>query len=95
METFEVAHILEQGIDLIVIPLKSSFGQRPKATQDEIIESLQLCASEAGLKGTVVPVWDSGGGRMAFIAPANWHPYFRSINLQFVANNINRKLSCG
>jgi hypothetical protein len=95
METYEVAHIHEQGQDMIIIPVQSSFGQRPTATQNEIVSSLQLCASAAGLKGTVVPVWDAGGGRMGFLAPTPWHPFFRSIDLQFVARNINRKLTCG
>lgn len=92
MPRFDVAHIKEQGIDLIIIPLNSSFRFKNESEQHEIISELQLRASNAGLAGTVVPVWDNGGGRMAFIAPENWHPFFRSINLQFVTANINRQL---
>jgi hypothetical protein len=92
MPRFDVAHIREQGIDIIIIPLNSSFRFKSESEQREIISELQLRASSAGLAGTVVPVWDNGGGRMAFIAPENWHPFFRSIDLQFVAANINRQL---
>lgn len=60
--------------------------------QNEIISELQSRATSAGLAGTVVLVWDNGGGHMRFIAPVKWHPFFRSINLQFVAANINREL---
>jgi hypothetical protein len=94
METFEVAHIRHQGVDLIIIPLKAPFGRKPKSEQEAIVSHLQACATSAGLAGTVVPVWDAGGGRMGFLAPQNWHQFFRSINLSFVATNINRKLTC-
>jgi hypothetical protein len=59
-----------------------------------VIAALQVCARAAGLAGTVVPVWDAGGGRMAFIAPRPWHPFFKSLRLQTVAQNINKRLTC-
>ena len=92
MPRYDLAHIREQGVDLIIIPLNSSFGSRSQAEQQEILAELQLRANAAGLNGTVVPVWDSFG-RMAFIAPTNWHAFFKSINLQFVNANINRYIS--
>ena len=92
MPRYDLAHVNQQGVDLIIIPLDSSFGSRSQDEQQQIICELQLHASSAGLKGTVVPVWDSFG-RMAFIAPQNWHPFFQSINLQFVRANINRYVS--
>jgi hypothetical protein len=42
-----------------------------------------------------VPVWDDGSGRMMFLAPSGFHAFFRSIDLEFVAANINRRLTCG
>ncbi len=92
MPRFKVAHIKEQGIDLVVIPLESSFGHKSELDQQDIIADLQLHSRGAGLAGTVVPVWDAGGGRMGFIAPQNWHPYFSSINLAFVWSNVNREI---
>lgn len=94
MAEFEVAHFREQGQDMIVIPLKRSFGNKPQSEQDEVHASLQACATSAGLRGRAVLVWDSGGGRMAFRAPKQWHPFFRSLDLRTVAANINRKLTC-
>ena len=93
--TFEVAHIRYQGVDLIIVLVSSSFGRKSLEEQRVIVEDLQRCATSAGLAGTVVPVWDVGGGRMGFLAPKNWHPFFRSIDLSFVVRNINRKLTCG
>ena len=95
MSSFEVAHIREQGVDLIIIPLQSSFGYKSPTEQREIRATLQLCARSAGLAGTVVPVWDAGGGRMGFLAPQNWHSFFSSLDLLTVASSINRTLTCG
>jgi hypothetical protein len=92
MPHFKVAHLREQGQDMIVIPLDSGFGSKIRHDQDNVIGELQSRARAAGLAGTVVPVWDNGGERMAFIAPNLWHPFFCSISLRFVAMNINREL---
>jgi len=95
MATFQVAHLREQGQDIIIVVVDRSFGLKTQAEQNEVCAALQSCASAAGLAGTVVPVWDSGGGRMAFLAPPPWTPFFRSMTLAAVAANINRELTCG
>jgi len=95
MPTFEVAHIREQGQDIIIILMSRSFGNQSQEEQNKISIMLKECATAAGLAGTVVPVWDSGGGRMKFLAPQPWHPFFRNLSLRDVAANINRKLTCG
>jgi hypothetical protein len=92
MPRFKVAHIHEQGNDMIIIPLESSFGSKSSSDQQLAIGDLQLRARTAGLAGIVVPVWDSGGGRMSFIAPHQWHSFFGSLNLRWVFGNINREL---
>lgn len=93
MPRLKIAHIFQQGQNAIIIPLESSFGANPLSRQQEISAELQMRANAAGLIGIVVPVWDGGQGRMAFLAPQNWHPFFRSITLQWVAANLNRELS--
>lgn len=92
MPRFRVAHLHDQGQDMIIVPLESNFGSQPANDQQAAIADIQLHARGAGLAGTVVPVWDNGGGRMAFIAPRQWHPFFSSISLRFVAANINREI---
>lgn len=91
---FKIAHIREQGVDLIIVPLSSSFGQQSDADQQDAIDALQACASNAGLAGTVVPAWQQGG-RVHFIAPSSWHPFFKSISWAFIQRNVNRELTCG
>lgn len=94
MATYDIAHIREQREDLIIVPLQSSFDYRTATEQDETRGYLQACSNAAGLAGTVVPVWEKSDGRMAFLAPQNYHPYFRSINMYYVRTNINRTLTC-
>lgn len=92
MPCLAVAHVREQGVDLIIAPLATDFGRKDPETQRAVIAELQLRSRGAGLAGTVVPVWDAGGGRMAFIAPRPWHPYFSSLDLGVVRASVNREL---
>jgi hypothetical protein len=93
MPTFKIAHINQDNVDLIIVPLEASFGSKSSSDQRDAIIELQTRAQAAGLRGGVVPVWDAGLNRMAYIAPDNWKPFFNSINLQWVSMNINRDLS--
>lgn len=57
MARYKIAHVREQGVDLIIIPLESSFGNQGTQAQNDTIAVLQLKARAAGLAGKVVPVW--------------------------------------
>jgi hypothetical protein len=87
-----VAHIREQNVDLIIVPLDKGFGGQSRAQQEAGIEAIRMSATLANLAGDVIPVWDAGDGRMSFIAPKPYHPYFQSISLEFVFANLNRDL---
>lgn len=91
MPRFKVAHVREQGVDLIIVPLESSFGNKLESDKDEIIAELQVRARSAGLAGTVVPVWEAGS-KMVFIAPPNWHPFFRSLSIRQIFASVNREI---
>lgn len=93
MPKIRVANFRQQGVDLIVVPLDRSFDFKTEADQRNAILEIQLHAKAANMPGTVVPVWDGGGGRMKFIAPKNWHPFFKSIGLPQIMRNVNRELS--
>ncbi|CAO3401850.1 hypothetical protein [Azospirillum palustre] len=93
MPQFDVAHIRQQNIDLIIIPLDHSFDHKSDADQRAAIADLQIHANAAGLAGTVVPVWQNHQGRMAFIAPRPWWPFFQSMSLGDVQRNINKTIS--
>ncbi|HBJ68355.1 MAG TPA: hypothetical protein DDZ09_09030 [Alcaligenes faecalis] len=94
MAQYKIAHLRQQGQDMIIIPLESSFGAKPSSDQEEIIQSLQACARSAGLAGTVVPVWRTGS-RHGFIAPPPWHPFFKSLSWNDIVRSLNKVLTCG
>jgi hypothetical protein len=92
MPRFKIAHVREQGVDMIIVPLDGSFEHKSSTDQQQTVLALQARARAAGLAGTVVPVWAQSGGRMRFIAPQRWHPFFQSLSLPFVYSAINREL---
>jgi len=92
MPRYNIAHIREQGQDIIIVPLESSFGHASSSRQQETIDTLQAHARSAKLAGTVVPVWDGGGGDMGFLAPRQWHPFFNGLSLEMVSQSLNREL---
>ena len=77
---------------MVIVPLDSSFEHKSSAEQSSAIDDLQSHSSDAGLRGTVVPVWEYGG-RMKFIAPQPWHQFFRGLSLQMVYTNLNKEIS--
>ena len=91
MPRFKIAHLHEQGQDMIIVPLEPSFGYKSDDDQQSIISELQAHARGANLRGTVVPVWESSG-RMSFIAPRPWHPFFQSLSMHAVMQNCNKEL---
>jgi hypothetical protein len=93
MATFDVAHITESGVNFIIVPMHSNFGVKTAHEQNAVVSKLQLHANAAGLTGTVVPVWDSGNGRLAFVAPPDRQLLLRHIDLGYVAQKINKELS--
>jgi len=92
MPRYKVAHVKEQGIDLIIIPVDASFGLEAQNQQEEFREQLEAHAISAGLKGTVVPVWRDAFGTMKFLAPLNWHPFFKGLSYDQVLASLNREI---
>lgn len=90
---YRVAHVNRKGADLIFIPMDPAIGQRPIAEQAELLRSLQRCANSAGLKGTVVLVWEKGGNNTGLLAEKTVHPHIQGTTVAFVLSNINRELT--
>jgi hypothetical protein len=51
MPEFDVAHIRQQNVDFITIPLDSSFRYKTAAQQQATTQALQAYATSAGLIG--------------------------------------------
>ena len=95
METFQVAHLNVQNVNLAVIFLSTAFDSKPPKEQHAIHLALQVAATNAGLAGNVVPVWLDPFGRTKFIAPQNQHPFFKSVSYEQLATEVNRTLTVG
>lgn len=94
MESFEVAHVRVQGVDVILIVVDSIFGNRSQSEQLETLKRFQRAAHQAGLRGGVSIVWNQGG-RVASFGPRSWHGFLESLSWSWIAANINRKLTIG
>jgi hypothetical protein len=93
MPRYKVAHVKEQGVDLIIIPLERRFGSLGNSAQNTERDQLQVRANAAGLAGTVVPVWNVGGNRMGFLAPSGFRPFFSGLSLHQAHQRVNKEIS--
>ncbi len=94
MSKFQVAHLREQGQDMIIVFVNKSVGSMSNSDRADIAASLQACAESAGLAGSVVLVWKDSLGRGHFVAPKPWHLFFESTPYDILARHINKELTC-
>lgn len=94
-ERFQVADLHEQGVDMILVPLDDDFDLKRDEAKQQTTNTLKMYAASAGLRGTVVPVWMARNGRMSFIAPRHWHPFFANLSMSAIHANLDRELICG
>lgn len=92
MSQWHVAHIRQQGVDLIIVPLDGQFEYKTAQEQQRTISALQAAANSAGLAGTVVPIWRVGN-QSRFIAPRPWHPFFKSLSWNQILSSRNKMLT--
>lgn len=93
MTTFKLAHLREQGQDMIIVPVNPSIGYSSQHEQHSLTETLQVAATSAGLEGTVVIIWRNGN-HIGFVAPRPWHPFFQSAGIyNLIMRNLNRELT--
>lgn len=92
MPSYDVAHIREQGQNMLLFPLSSSFGSRSDHEQNATLSELQMRARAAGLAGGAVAFWESGG-RTNFRGPRPWHPFLRGLSMHAVMRSVNKKIS--
>jgi len=92
MPKYHVAHVREQNIDLVIVPLDTHYGDKTENEQIAFIQELQFRVQDVGWAGTVVPVWNDRSGRFKFRAPKNWHPFFGSLNMHVVQRMLNKEI---
>ncbi|PWE39599.1 hypothetical protein C9I50_18180 [Pseudomonas prosekii] len=93
MARYRIAHIKEQGQQMIIAPLDSSFNSRSQDEKNDFMNAFQAAATSAGLAGRVALIWKSGS-MVHFMAPQPWHPFFRSQGIyQTIMSSINKELT--
>ena len=92
MPKLKVAHIREQGQDMLIFPLDQSFGNKSSVDQNDALAELECRAHNAGLAGQAVAIWQHGS-HTHFRGPSNWQSFLRSISMGWVLSNVNRELS--
>ena len=94
MQTFNIAHLNIQSVNVIIVFLNQLFESKSPDEQRTIQLRLQSAATGAGLAGNVVPVWRDQLGRTKFIAPRQQHPFFASVSYEYLFTQVNRTLTC-
>ena len=92
MPSFDVAHIREQGQNMLLFPLDESFAYKTQSDQSDIVAELEARAHAAGLAGRAVAVWENAG-RTSFLGPRPWRQFLQSISVHFVLRNVNKTIS--
>jgi len=86
MRSFDAAQL-----DIMDVPVVLVFvNERPAA---DLYACLQESASEAGLRGEVVAIWPDEIGRTRFLAPPEFHAFFRVAGYDQLRAQINTILT--
>jgi len=69
-QTFQIAHLKQQGVDIIVVFVNDSVQHMSNADRGDLLAAVQSCAGAGGLARRVTLVW-LYLGRMYFSGPTN------------------------
>ena len=92
MPRVKVAHLREQGQNMLIFPLDSSTHHKSNAEKSDILENLEMRAHAAGLAGGAVIAWEYSRS-FHFMGPRPWHPFPRGLSLRTVLDNVNTEIS--
>lgn len=92
MPRLKAAHVSEQGQNMIIFPLDSSFGSKTDQARSELLKELERRAHAAGLAGRAVAIWERGN-QTHYLGPRPWQAFLQSISMQWVLANVNKELS--
>lgn len=81
MPRLKAAHVSEQGQNMIIFPLDSSFGSKTDQALSELLEELERRAHATGLAGRAVAIWERGN-QTHYLGPRPWQAFLQSISMQ-------------
>jgi hypothetical protein len=92
MPTFKLAHIREQGQNMLLFPLDRSFDLKSDLEKSQIVRELEDRAHRAGLAGRAAAIWESGG-RTYTLGPKAWAAFLHSVSIRHVLAGVNKSIS--
>ncbi len=92
MPSFDLAHLNQQGQNMLLFALDSNFGNKTNGDQNAILNELEDRAHAAGLAGRAAIFWRHGSHEH-FMGPKPWHPFLRSLSVNDVLRNTNKTIS--
>jgi hypothetical protein len=95
METFQVARLEIQDVQLVIVLLAAGFDSKSEKEKLDCYAALERCAERDGLAGTVVVLWQDQSNRTRFIAPPEQHPFFQIMKYEQMLAQVSGTLACG
>jgi hypothetical protein len=92
MPHFKLAHIYQQGQNMLLFPLDSGFGHKTSAQRNATLQELEARAHAAGLAGRAAVFWTMGN-RTYSLGPAPWRNFLNSFSIGSVLANVNKSIS--
>jgi len=93
MPEISIAHVRVQGINFVFIPLSQGMARLAPSEQQVVVSELNKICRSANLAGSIVPAWPTVSG-VGFSSDQNVHELLsRSLKLEFVLGNINKKIN--
>jgi hypothetical protein len=89
---YKVAHIREQGKDVIIIPISNINNDLTNEKLNEIRRIFQTHAIKTKLSGDVCLVWEFNN-KLCALAPPQWKTFCASLNMRIVKQYINKELT--
>jgi hypothetical protein len=95
METFQIAHLDIEDVQVVVVFLGFDFDAKTERERLDFHNALERCAESAGLAGNVVILWQDPSRRTRFIAPPQQHPFFQIMKYEQLMAQVNGAIACG
>lgn len=92
MPDYDVAHLCEQGQDMLLFPLDGTIHNRSDREKADVLDELERRAHAAGLAGRAAILWDYGGSGYSY-GPREWQSFLQSIDTGWVWQQVNRNIS--
>jgi hypothetical protein len=95
VETYQVAHLNIQDVNVVIVFLDSTFDSKTPDERRDLHRALAVAAAREGPAEDVVLVWKDPSGGTRFMAPPEQHPFFRIMQYDQLRAQVNRTLVCG